>query len=354
MTLKFNGLLSAAALVAVFAFSATLPAQTVSVQSNDHRGHGFLFRYLGTCHVVMPKHVANGQRRVRVFSSAPVENSGSVVDAPFWTGLDIAVGTIRGPLEERCTFALDDLLPDREANDGAVLELLRIRESGEIERLPMVVTKGEYLTFEAETRSSDANIFKGTSGAFVFDGDEPLGMAVEALSGSSARFIRSEEIHMNIQRRLGRRIEPTATGAAESATIEVNPDDLDFKVMWTTLPPLYPDQGEENIGGDGSYVFDLTKPNTIALKLAKESVGPVSRVLIQTSTDSKFALPRDLTVELSPTENGARRLPPRSGIMGADGLLDVRLSPTLARWIYITVRSGQDTGSVAIDRVIVR
>ncbi|MCQ0971983.1 hypothetical protein MLD63_16290 [Paracoccus sp. TK19116] len=354
MTLKFNGSLSAAALVAMFVFPSTLPAQTVSVQSNDQRGHGFLFRHLGTCHVVMPKHVANGQRRVRVFSSAPIENSGSVVDAPFWSGLDMAVGTIRGPLEERCTVSLDDLLPGREANEGAVLELLRIRESGEIERLPMVVTKGNYLTFDAETRSSDVNIFKGTSGAFVFDGDQALGMAVEALSETSARFIRTEEIHMNLRRRLGRRVEPVPTGATESGTIEASPDDLDFKVMWTTLPPLYPDQGEENIGGDGSYVFNLSKPNTIALRLDEASVGPVSRILIQTSPDSEFSLPGDITVELSPTDNGTRRLPPRSATMGADGLLDVRLSPTLARWVYITVQSGQDSGSIAIDRVIVR
>ena len=333
---------------------AMVPAQTVTVQSNDQRGHGYLFRHLGACYVVMPKHVANGQRRVRVFTSAPVEQSGSVLDTPFWDGLDLAVGQVRGPIEDRCTETLNDLLPKREANEGAVLELLRIRDSGEIERIPMVVTDGGYLTFEADTRSTDAQIFKGTSGAFLFDGDQPLGMAVEALTETSARFVRAEEIHMNVQRRLNRRVEPVASAATSSIEQASSADEIPYRVAWTTLPPLYPDQGEENLYGDGSYVFELTRPNTIALKIESQEAVPLSQIALYSDPLGPNAMPREISIEISPQTSGARKIFWGSGSVGIDGVFVAKRPTIKASWIFATIKSSHNEGPVAISKLEVR
>lgn len=170
-------------------------AQAVTVQSGDEFGHGFMVRQGSTCYVLLPKHVAAGQRRVTVFSAAPVVHSGALVETPFWDGMDLAIGVVRGAIEKRCTIELSSLDISAQPESGARTQLLRLRQSGEPERVEMLVTDSQYLTLEADIADGKSELFKGTSGAFLFAENKPLGMVIEALSPTKGRFIRIEEIY---------------------------------------------------------------------------------------------------------------------------------------------------------------
>lgn len=327
-------------------------AQTVTIQSNSQFGHGFIFRHGTQCYVIMPKHVAGGKRRVTVYSAAPVLHSGALVDTPFWAGIDLALGVVRGPVEDRCTRTLEYFDTAASPENGAAVQLLRLRQSGEIERVDMVVTKGDYLTLEARVNGSNAELFKGTSGAFLFVGDIPIGMVTKALSDKDGLFMRVEEIQMNIERRLNRRAGFVATTAPASRTQTSPKNSLPFVLKSVTLPPTFPDFGEENMQGQGSYVFDLTQPNRLAFKIVGDQAVSLSRVRILSNPDADYALPRGVRVDVSSQPDGSRTRSFLAGDMGPDGLFDSNRQPSLVRWVYITVTGGWQTGPIGIDQVI--
>jgi len=328
-------------------------AQTVAIQSNDQVGHGFIFKHASQCYVVLPRHLVEGQRRVKVFSSAPVVYSGAVVDTPFWDGLDLAIGVVRGPIMERCTRTLDYFSSPKSTADGSVVQLLRLRESGEIERVNMIVTKGDYLTLQARITEKDKELFKGTSGAFLFAGGTPIGMVTDNLTESDTEglFIRMEEIHMNLKRRLNRRAGFVSPTASETQDFSSTQNNLPMNLISVTLPPTFPDFGEENLLGPGSYVFELTRTNRISFQVTGDEAAILSRVRIKSNPAAPYTLPKGLRIDVSSKLDGTR---PRSfldGEMGLDGLYDATRQPSKVRWIFITVTSGWDNGPIGIDTI---
>lgn len=296
----------------------------------------------------MPKHVAGGKRRVTVYSAAPVVHSGALVDTPFWSGIDLALGVVRGPVEQRCTRTLDYFASAASPDNGATVQLLRLRQSGEIERVDMVVTKGEYLTLEARVNGGSAELFQGTSGAFLLAGDAPVGMAIKALSDKDGEFMRIEEIRMNIERRLNRR---AGFAAPESQGSSPPKNSLPFVLRRVTLPPTFPDFGEENLQKTGSYVFDLTRPNRLAFQIEGDQSVSLSRVRIRSDPDADYALPKGIRIDVSSQPDGSRTRSFLAGEMGPDGLYDETRQPSLVRWVFITVTGGWQNGPIGIDAV---
>lgn len=330
---------------------STADAQTVSIQSKEQLGHGFIFMHGSQCYVIMPRHVSGDNRRVTVYSAAPVVHSGALVETPFWMGIDLAIGVVRGPIETRCKRTLDDLLPRTAPETGVTAQLTRLRPSGEVENIDMVVTKGSYLTLEARTKSDKQELYKGTSGALLFSDGVPIGMATKALSDNVGLFMRTEEIHMNVERRLNRRAGfAMAMPPQPRNTVPVK-NSLAVSLESVTLPPTFPDYGEENLLSGGSYVFELTRPNRLAFRIKSDEAVALSRVRIFADPAADYALPKGVRIDVSSQPDGSRSRSFLVGDMGPDGLYDAVRQPSLVRWIYITVTGGWEAGPIGISGV---
>lgn len=344
--------LACAILAYILAGFTPASAQAVTVQSGDEFGHGFMVRQGSTCYLLLPKHVAAGQRRVTVFSAAPVVHSGALVETPFWDGMDLAIGVVRGAIEKRCTVELSSLDISAQPESGARTQLLRLRQSGEPERVEMLVTDSQYLTLEAEIADGKSELFKGTSGAFLFADDKPLGMVIEALSPTKGRFIRIEEIYQNVARRVSRRAGFAIAGAdADTPATTADDDGLAFQFVSATLSPTTPDLSESNLNGPGSYVFQLTRPNRMAFQVAGGKTVSLSQVRLRADTASGYAVPRDIRIDVSSSPDGQRTRPFYSGEMPSDGVLVAKAQPTRARWVFVTVASGWDSSRIGLDAI---
>jgi len=332
--------------------SSPVSAQTVTVQSGAENGHGFLVRKGATCYVLLPRHVAAGRRNVTVFSAAPVLHSSALIETPFWEGMDLAIGIVRGEIEKRCLRDLSDLKTSVQPESAGRVQLLRLRQSGEPERIDMVITDSQYLTLDAEITNGQSELFKGTSGSFLFADDVPLGMIVEALSPTKGRFIRIEEIFHNVERRVDRRSGFAVTSAPLTPAPPEAEDTIPFDLVSASLPPISPELSESNLDGPGSYVFQLSRPNRLAFK-ARSGVVSLSKLQIRASQDASYSVPRTILIELSNTEDGARARMPTSVEMGADGVLDFSLQQT-TRWVFITIGSGWDGTTIGLESVTFR
>ncbi|MFN4153899.1 MAG: hypothetical protein ACK4HF_04545 [Paracoccaceae bacterium] len=325
----------------------------MTVHSGDGHGHGFLVRQGATCYVILPKHVAAGRRNVTVFSAAPVVHSSALIETPFWDGMDLAIGIVRGAVEQRCLREVSDLKTSVQPENAGRVQLLRLRQSGEPERVDMIITDSQYLTLDAEITDGQSELFKGTSGSFLFAGDTPIGMVVEALSPTKGRFVRIEEIFQNVHRRVDRRSGYAAAIAPPQPPAVTEADGgLPFDLVSASLPPVSPELSESNLNGPGSYVFELTRPNRLAFK-AKGGAVALSKVQIRAEAEAGYGIPRTVLIELSNTEDGVRTRMPTSVEMAPDGLLDLALQQT-TRWVFITIGSGWDSATIGLDSVTFR
>lgn len=318
-------------------------------------GHGFLIKHGPTCYVVTPKHLTKGKRRATVFSSAPVVHSGAIFEEPFWDGFDLAVGVVRGPVEERCTSTLADFAAAAPIRGGQQAELVRIRPSGDFERVDMIITRSDYLTIDAKVLDVDQELFKGTSGAFLFDRDIPIGMIVEAITATEGRFVHIEELEMNLSRLLNRKIGFQTVPSRSTTSNDANPAELKNQIpvefISATQPPTFPDFAEENVLGDGAYAFDLPRPNRIAFKVIGPDAVPLSSVKMMSDPNADYAVPRTIRIDVSSSLDGSRPRHFGSSEMGPDGLFDLTRSPTLVRWVFVTVSGAWENGALGIESI---
>jgi hypothetical protein len=340
-------------IVIVGQFASDLQAQTVRVDSGSQVGHGLMVRHQDTCFLVTARHVVEGNPIAAVRSAAPTEPGTATMQTPFWPGMDLAVGVLRGVIEGRCTLPLERLSGGLGAETVADPELVRLRDNGEVERAPIRIATTSYLTFDGVMVASEDTIYQGSSGAFAMSGDRPLGMLISTTDGRGGQFIRIEEIEPNLRRWITRRVGLTSrpvtagvTAGAEDASAAAIPVTL----VSAARPPIGSDFVPENLLGPGAYIFE-PGINRIEFRVPGSEAVSLSRVVIETAADSGDALPSDITLEVSNRPDGGNWRPFHAGTMAQDGVLDLRRSAQLVRWIAITVRSAQSEGPVRIDRV---
>jgi hypothetical protein len=329
-------------------------AESVTIDNGSERGQGLVFREGRVCYVIMPRHVAGEGSKVTIYSGAPVLHSTAYVVRPFWSGMDLAIGTVHGAVEKRCTAKLSDLDNEAQPDTGARLQLLHLLGSGEAERIDMVVTRSEYLTLDAQFANEKNELFKGLSGSFLFDADRPVGMIIETPSATEGHFIRIEEIHQNVARYLARRAGfSSAVGAVE--TVSDADASIPFTFVSATLPPISPEFSEENMAASGSYVFRLTRLNRIAFKAVGADAVTLSGLRINSEPGNETAgLPRDIQVDVSSAPDGVRIRSLFTGQMAPDGTLDLAFAGTRVRWVFVTIRSGWDRPEIGIESIVFR
>ena len=331
-----------------------LMAQSVRVQNGlGDWGYGWMFGHAGNCYAALPEHVAGPLPKVTIATAAPVESDQATIVKPFWPGIDLAVAVLdRGPLDARCTAELDDLVPPNAERNAAHALVLRVTPVGEQERLPIRILDRDYLKFTGElTRDGDA-IGQGTSGAFAFVDEQPIGMALTSDDENRADFMRAEEIALNIGRYLSEQ------GRAFSASPSSAPAALDaglaLRGVHTNTPPVLPQFGPENTLGDGLFVTRPNGPVVLTFRLNDQNPVAVRRLRMIAPPDGEHTVPKAIVVELDAGTGGDRFRFWTRGEMRPDGVFDTGpLAGRNARWIRVTIQSAWSEGTIAVDRVVV-
>ena len=327
-------------------------AQTVLVRSDlGQNGYGWMFREEQTCYVALPRHVAGSLPLVTLTSEAPVAVGSATVLRPFWPGIDLAIGVVRGGIADRCTARLDELETTSAARRAGQLRLRRISDTGSAEWTPIVVTASGYLIIEAQIAADQRDVFGGTSGALAFFDDRPVAMAYEALGGGGVRLMRSDEMLVHLRRYLLEEGVAFATAAAPAATEQ--PAGVAARINRVSQPPISPEFAPENMLGDGLYVFDPVRGAEIILQIEADHPVPLHGIRLEAPTDAGYAVPRNILVQTDAGLEGDAFNVWIRGSVPADGVYaSGPVAGRNVRWVKIVVSSAHGPGPVAIGRIV--
>lgn len=315
-----------------------------------------MFQHAGNCYAALPRHVAGEFfPKVTISTAAPVVSDQAVIIRPFWESIDLAIAVLdRGPLDARCTARLDDMRASDTTRGAASALLLRITPTGEEERLPItIVGSRTYLTFEGQITRQGDTIGQGTSGAFAFVNGRPLGMAYETTGTTGATFMRSEEIHMNLERFLAEQGSAFIAPQVQPSTEPVGSGVI-LRDAVASVPPVLPQFGPENLLGDGLFVATPRGPLELTFQTDGDGASSVSRIRLSAPTDGTYAIPKGISIYLDAGEAGDRFRFWTQGEMRPDGVFDTGpLAARNARWIRIVIRSAWSDNDLALDRIII-
>lgn len=297
-----------------------------------------------------PRHVAGEQPRVTVTSASPVSNGTGSVHRPFWNGIDLAILVVRGGIEADCIETLDRLDTSNAARSANEAQLLRLDASGEAERVTITISRREYLTLQAQVTGSDADVYQGTSGAFAFVRDEPMGMAITSGASDQLTLMRSEEIALNVTRYLS--AHGATFSSANDPTPPVEAGQIPLRFISATAAPTSPEFSPENVLTSGSYVFAPQRNMEIILKVDGPDPLPVRQLLITSNPETAYALPKRILISTDASENGDRYRVWTRGEVAPDGIFDTgQMAARNARWIKVQILDSWEMGEVTIDKI---
>lgn len=304
----------------------------------------------GTCYVLTPRHVTGTRRVATIKTATPMRSATASMEAPFWDGMDLAIGTVRAEaLDGACRLPLGQLDQSLSVDAGQAMHLSRLRDSGEVERVPLDFVDARYLTFSAIMSRADESFFRGTSGAVAYVGERPMGMVITTSDGREGQFIRIEEIYLNVARWVNRSVRfgtPAPALAAPAAG-----EGMRIVLQSVSQPPISSEHVPENMLSEGAYIFAAGR-NQIIFRLPGATPTALSRIEMRSDPDAGYALPRQIRVEVSTAaDHGSGWRNFATADMAPDGVLLVNRSAQLARWVRLTVESAQDLGPVGIARV---
>lgn len=328
-------------------------SQTVSIQNGlGEYGFGWMFGRNGACYVVMPKHVAGPFPRVTVSTSAPVESASATVVAPFWNGIDLALGIARGGLLDRCTSTLDDLEETGAGLNAMHGELVRLSPSGEMTRNRIRFADRDYLSFTGYLDSGQASIAQGTSGAFVFADGRPIGMAITSDDPARGLFMRSGEILIHVHRFLdeqGGAYLP-APPSAEEGENHSNGNALPLRFIEASVPAINPQFAPENMVEEGRFIFGTQR--VMRFVFGFDEPTAVSRIVMQSTTTENQTKPKDVILRWSVDSKREHFRELQRGEMGPDGVFDSgQMAGRNIRYLEIIALNTWGDGDVVIDQV---
>lgn len=338
-------------LSAFLTFVISAHSQTVAVEgSRGENGFGWMFRQDGVCYVILPEHVPGPLPQITVTTSAPVAVGTGNVLRPFWPELDLAIAVVRGGISARCVADLSDLDQTTASRAATRIRLHRLSSSGEGEMLLLDVLERDYLTIDAEVAGERGEIYQGTSGAFAFAGEVPVGMAIESTGPSHVRLMRSEEILLNIRRFLSE--QSVAFVEATTPEVRIDPGGLQLIVASVNTVPISPSLGPDNLFGEGSFVFDPLPSSDILLRVEGDESIDLSRLVIRSTPEAGYAVPRRVLISTDQGPEGTRLHPWFRGDMSPDGQFDTdQRAARSVRWIQIQVFSAWGDGPVEISSI---
>lgn len=330
-TRKAAATLTALLLIAVQAGAATVAAV------DDETGHAVLVQHRGNCYAVMPEHVAK-QDRVSLVSSLPrVAGIGTV----FLRNKeeDLALAYVEGSLARVCEVIwnslrnpVGSLLADPQP--GA---LNRINFGGQfMDRVAATVFDADDTHFYATTSDSlaDGNVESGVSGALFVKGNVPVGMALNAVTNSTGRFIRTDRIYALLDEVL----EGKVAAHPANQPIKSGSDGLGFRVTGKAVA-----QGGGLEGLTGATQWPWTgAPIEIELTLSNEAPIPLNRIVLRSTPGdgSPVTPPQRVRIEIDvgmPDQPFWRTLGVND--MSPLGVLEIPTGGTYARRIKLRIES---------------
>lgn len=265
--------------------------------------------------------------------------------------MDLSVAYVSGGLAGRCEDRFSDLPRniDTLIGPGGDVSYVRVSAAGAVERVAARVSSMLYETMEVEVaEGSDATVFRGTSGSFVFAGDTPVGMIIRAPNDRRAEVLRMDAIVARLDRLLAGGI-----GAAQPEPVEPPPAEsvagaglggIAAEVTRCSAEPLSPDTGCWAMASGASplIVPPGGLPFVIEIDLDGDESVPVSLVTLRADVGAgDTAAPKTVIVERT-TGGGDRPswLSYGRGDMSPLGALEVRHGAApRARAIRLTVLS---------------
>ncbi len=336
-------------------------AQSVRVTA-DEIGQGFMFRDEGTCWVLMPKHLLDAEaliHRIEVETSpAPSLRGEGRAYAEFWEDMDLAIGYVGQEAgSEGCSERLGTVTQTRIVAGRVLGGALRVvLEGGSVLQYPMrIVDMTDHKTFVAEYLDPAVSAQKGRSGAFLFAGDLPIGMAIKAGPDNDTRqqtFIRIEELGFAARQWLAGRARALIPGESEDTQTGEDAAGYSLGLIEYDTAPVSPDKGPANLAdGRGAYVFDFSGSTTLTFSVADGTPVGVSRVRVVTNGDGA----KPLRIRVMIDAGSADRPNPQrfaQGQMNPEGVFDTgERGERFARRVVIAIDSVQGQGPVRIDRI---
>ena len=304
---------------------------------DDETGHAVLVQHRGNCYAVLPEHVAR-QDRIALVSSLPrVAGIGTVFVRN--TDEDLALAYVEGSLAQVCELPwsrfgtpVGKLLADPQP--GA---LNRINFGGQfMDRVAATVFDADDTHFYATTTNAlaDGNVESGVSGALFVKDNVPVGMALNAVTNSTGRFIRTDRIHALLDQLLAGKV--AAHPANQS--IQSGADGLGFRVTGQAVVQA---DGLEGLSGATQWPW-TGAPIEIDLTLSNKAPIPLNRIVLRSSPGGGDPVtpPQRVRIEV---DVGMPGQPFWRTIGGNDmspvGVLDVATGGTHARRIKLRIES---------------
>ncbi|MDO8863132.1 hypothetical protein Q6D67_15605 [Haliea sp. E1-2-M8] len=341
-----------------------LPAQAAwaeSVAVNRGEGQGYVVTHRNNCYLILPDHVLGRSPTLSLSAGAPSVAGEAQVFQRF-PGIDLAIAFVRDDLQGRCSTPFRSLPRSSDillATQGE-LSLVRVEASGIVTRTPVMIAEILYEQIEVRTNISGSELGRGTSGAFVFAGDVPVAMMIEARSAELGTALRIDAIVARIGRLLDggpSMADPSVREGAPSAPS--GPGHLPFRITACSpevADPTFVCSGLET--GAGPVVMPAGAQVVIEVEFERaDQSSSVIRTVSLTSHAAETeeqAVPRAIVVEVDSSSGAQRRWRHLgSGDMSPFGEFKVNLGTgQLARRARILiVSSWQPDRPLRLDRV---
>jgi hypothetical protein len=345
------------------ALPIALTAPTVCarpVQIEDGKGNGFLFHNRGVCYVILPTHV-HGRGPFQVSARDPSGiGTGRVIHRAD-AALDLSLGVVSGSLTESCGPSWAALPSSIDPAAGQPVTVVRY-EQGSVETIRSMITTVTFSHFEIAPVPGETRFFAArTSGSFVFSGDRPIGMIVEAGDRQSAYALRMDEIHDRLRRVVEDWYEDegcTDPDGCDTPIPDPAPATLSgFRLTGWSPHAISGDYGAEAmIAGQAPFIAPITRDRPVTLTFESDDIHDISRLVLTSKADNETSFsPKFVIVRIDTSSDGIDRWrnfkSPRDMVPGEP--LDLRRGPTHARRVQVEIHSAWGAGPVRIDSVAI-
>lgn len=355
----------ATALIVSFMTASSGRAEPVSV--NRGEGQGLVVTHRGNCYLLVPDHVRGRSSRLSLSAGAPPVAGEATVFQSFAPGTDLAVAFVRGDLQGRCTDSYSSL--DRSVDvilDGTTkASIVRVQASRQIIRTPVSIMEILYDTVRIRVEDGEDPLYQGTSGSFLFVGDIPVGMMIEAPDPLTGIALRVDTIVDRTRRLLAGRLadEEAAASTSEKAAVPDVDEAQGIAVaeIACSAESITPEAGCSNLLSDVGPTLLPAPGRPLVIDMELESADGkavvVEQVQMVAMEDDAASPPKAVRIELDSSQGAQRRWRTfGSGDMSPLGELTIQSGGgQFARRLRITIENAwRPDVPVRLDQVFVR
>lgn len=330
------------------------PLSVVGIQAQ-----AFSFSYRNVCWVIFPDHITP-RGSFNVVTATP-SRIGRVDVLPYmrFPELDLALGQLFGAAAAECGPRLGTLAPEAYLPGGEEATLTTVRESGELERVPVRLTVEEYahLGLSPVDPALSGRLGQGRSGSMVMAGGRPVAMMTDipadaAGYGAEIRALRMDAALSWLARYLNRR-GPVVAGAVQSLAVDGR--EIGYEVVsWSALP-VEESADPRSLAQDGAGPYLIAPqalPAVLEIEVAAQDMPAGSEaIILQAAPAAGMTVPRRVDVY-------ARRAPGTpfrfmaSGTIDRTGIGRIAVNGQRFEALQIRILEGWDPGvPVRLDRL---